>query len=363
MFAAIILVLLVTGTASTGAAIDSLQLLHNVSKNYHRLRSYEFIGHLTTTMPGSRVGVRVETVDAEAGHSFVPENSSLIQYGEARQFRKATFSNLEGKLKPFAMPGGWGGYSRIDVDVKSAIDLSPQTLIVDGRPVRSYVIRVSYGRDLLRSGGEIRTYWIDPNRFLVLKEEFAERQGRGPHSALWHWVYTVDSIKLNQPPPQWLVNVSDSLPGDHPRPEWVGRTAPRFTLSDLNGREVAPSSMGHSVVVLDFWAVWCGPCRKELPTVEKLSRDLESQGVQVWGISVDDDPAMVKRWMAENHTAFHTLVDPDEKVANQFDVKALPSIVVIDASRKVTSYYVGNQTEQSLRSAIESALRENPPAR
>lgn len=363
MFAAIFLVLSVASGASTGSTVDPVQLLHNVAKSYRHLRSYEFAGHLTATIPGTGVRLRVQTVDAEAGHSFVPENSSLVQYGEAKQFRKVTFTNPERRPKGVAMPTGWGSYGRIDADVKSAIELPPQTIIVDGAPVQCRVIQVSYGKDFLHSEEQTKTYWIDPNRFLVLKQEFAERQGRGQPPVFWHWVYAVDSVKLNQPPPRWLVDLSGNLPVDHARPEWVGRTAPSFTLSDLNGHKVDSSSMSASVVVLDFWAVWCGPCRKELPILETLSRSLKSQGVQVWGISIDDDPAMVKRWMSENHTEFQTLVDPDEKAANKFEVKALPSLVVINRSRKVTSYYVGNQTEHSLRLAIESALRENASAK
>jgi peroxiredoxin len=191
-----------------------------------------------------------------------------------------------------------------------------------------------------------------------VKEEFSELQGRGDDSALWHWVYTVDSVKLNQPPPEWLVAES-TIRRDHPRPEWVGRDAPDFSLLDLDGRQVKLSAMRGKVVVLDFWATWCGPCKEELPILEKIRDEYKAKAVEFWGIS-DEEPSKVKYWMARNKTNLSTVIDPETKTSDQYRVDGIPALIVIGRDGKILSYYTGPQTEQSLRSAIDLALNESP---
>lgn len=350
---------------STGSPPDAAHLLHQVSESYRHLRSFEFDGHLTATIPDTEIEVSLETADAEADHSFAPQDSSLLKLGEAKQFGKVTFTDINGNPAEsklgFGMPSRWGSFDRIDVGARTVTELRSETIKVDSVPVQCLVVQVVYSNEMLRPEEQTATYWIDKDRLLVLKEQFTERQGRQRPPVFWNWVYTVDSVKLNQPPPQWLVEVSSHAPVDHARPEWFGRTAPDFVLSDLDGHQVSSSSMRGLVVVLDFWATWCGPCRKELPIIEKVAEDYKSQGVQVWGISLDEEPLMLKKWMADNHAKFRTMIDPETKTPDQYQVQGIPAVVVIGPSGKVVSYYDGNQSEQSLRSAIALALREKRP--
>jgi thiol-disulfide isomerase/thioredoxin len=307
----------------------------------------------------------VETVEAEAAHSFAPQNSPLVKYGEAKQFRKVTFIDVNGNPSEpqisFDMPQRWGSFDRMDAGAKSVTELPPETIRVDGVPVQCRVVQVVYANEILHPEEASARYWIDKDRLLVLKEQFAEHQGRQHPPVSWQWVYTVDSVKLNQPPPQWFIDASNQPPMDHARTEWVGRTAPDFVLFDLDGHQVNSSSMHGMVVVLDFWATWCGPCRKELPIIEKVAEDYQSQGVQFWGISLDEEPSIAKKWMADNHTKLRTMIDPETKTADQYQVQGIPAVVVIERSGKVVSYYDGNQSAESLRSAITLALREARP--
>lgn len=347
---------------STGSPPDAAQLLHQVSESYRHMRSFEFAGHLATTIPGTEIEVRVETVEAEADHSFAPQNSSLVKYGEAKQFGKVTFADMKGNVGlSFEMPGRWGSFDRMDVGAESATELPSETIKVDGGLVQCRVVQIMYANETLHPEEESAKYWIDKDRLLVLKEQFTERQGRQRPPGFWQWVYTVDSVKLNQPPPQWLIEVSNQPRVDHARSEWAGKTAPDFVLSDLDGHEVDSSSMRGMVVVLDFWATWCGPCKKELPIIEKVAEDYKSQGVQFWGVSLDEEPTIVKKWMVDNQTKLRTMIDPETKTVDQYQVQGIPAVVVIDRSGKVVSYYDGNQSEESLRSAISLALREARP--
>jgi len=140
------------------------------------------------------------------------------------------------------------------------------------------------------------------------------------------------------------------------RPDWVGRNAPDFSLLDLEGREINLSTSRGKVVVLDFWATWCGPCREEMKALEKISGDYKSAAM-VWGIS-DEEPSTVKKWMAANHRKLPTLLDTTGRTSQRYQVLSVPVLIVIGRDGKVLSYYIGVQSEQSLRSAIDVGLRE-----
>jgi peroxiredoxin len=304
----------------------------------------------------------VATVSAEAGRSFVPENSPLLKYREALSFRDSKIADALGKERnvpglSVTMPSHWGHYEQINVGMKSAKELPIETLKVNDAAVGCQVLEVIYDKEGWSREEQAVKYWIDTKQLLVVREEFAELQGRRQNSVLWHWAYQVDSVKLNQPPPEWLIKISTTN-GDHPRPDWVGRSAPDFNLLDLDGRPVRLSIMRGKVLILDFWATWCGPCIEEMPTLEKIREEYKSRGVEVWAIS-DEDPPTVKMWLARHERKLQTLIDPDGKISEQYQVEGIPALVVIGRNGKILSYYTGNQSEQSLRYAIDMALSES----
>jgi peroxiredoxin len=343
---------------------NPLDLLQRVAENYHNLRSFEFTGQLTTTIPGTEMQMHVATADAEAGRSFVPANSPVLKYGEAISFRDSKITDAQGgppgsdfSGASISMPMHWGHYDEIATGIKDVRALPSEVIKVDGTPVECTHLEVVYDKERWHPEEFTVRYWIDPKRLLVLKEDFAEVQGRREKSALWYWVYQVDSVKLNQPPPKWLVEVSTTH-GDHARPEWVGRSAPDFSLPDLDGHRVNLSTMKGKVVVLDFWATWCGPCREELPTVEKIASDYSARGVEVWGISEDEEPSTVKKWLTSMQRKMQTVIDTEGKTEEQYQLEGIPTLIVLGRDGNILSYYTGNQPEQSLRSAIDMALRE-----
>ena len=359
---------LVLSFTPMAAAQDPSNLLRRVAENYHTVRSFEIAGRLTTTIPGTELRIQIETVDAEAGRSFVPTGSTIMKYGEGQRFGAFKVSDSEGKdaskngnIPNVVMPGHWGRYEQINEGVKNVKELPSEMLEVDGVPAQCDVLEVSYKKEGWSPDELTVKYWVDPNRLLVLKEQFSEQQPDDP--AVWHWVYTVDSIELNQPPADWLVKRGAQY-GDRARPEFVGRSAPDFGLPDLDGHQVKLSSLVGKVVVLDFWATWCGPCTKELPTVEKIANKYKASGVQVWSLAElwndDETVSTVKEWMSRNPRRLQVLIDAGGKTFQRYEGESIPSILVIDRSGKILSYYTGLQSEQSLRSAIDMALNQSP---
>lgn len=356
---------LVFALGTMTSAQSRVDLVQRISENYHNLRSFEFAGHLIVNVPGSGLEMRVDTIDAEAGRSFVREHSAVLKYGETLSFRGGKLTDTSGRpaspdlLKAsVAMPTHWGHYEEIAANVQSINELLPESLNLGGVTVECHVLEIVYGRERWKPGERTVKYWIDADRLLVLKEEFTELEGRHD-PAPWRWVYTVDSVKLNQPPPKWLVESANRSDQPEPRPEWLGREAPDFTLRDLDGRRAQLSTMRGKIVLLDFWATWCGPCRAEMPIVKKITDDYSARGFEAWGIS-DEKVTVVKEWLAHNPWNLPVLNDEEDRVSEQFQVQGIPALLIIGRDGKILSYYTGTQSEQSLRSVIDLALNESP---
>ena len=122
----------------------------------------------------------------------------------------------------WVMPRAWGDYRKLDAGVKCARLLGPERLNVAGERIPCDVVEVVYES---KSGAAQRAiqYWISPDRYLVFRQKFAEANSL-QHNTVYHWTYTVDSVALNQPPPQWLVDFSQNQVCKA-RPEWNGRMA------------------------------------------------------------------------------------------------------------------------------------------
>ncbi|MGB8325034.1 MAG: redoxin domain-containing protein, partial [Candidatus Acidiferrum sp.] len=289
-------------------------------------------------------------------------------YEEAVRFELPAISDAHGKLAApdqletgMTMPNHLGHYDRIASDVESVKELASQSVELEGRSIECYVLEVTYNRETWKPEERTIKYWIDTSRLLVLKQEFAQFQRRDKDSALYHWIYTVDSVKLNQPPPRWLIEASEDRINQHPqpRPEWVGREAPDFNLLDLAGRSVRLSSARGKIILLDFWATWCGPCRNEMPTLMKIGSEYETKGLEIWGIS-DEKPSVVKHCLETNQWDLPVLVDPERNTIDQFQVVGIPAIIIVGRDGRVVSYYTGEQSEQSLRTVIDRAWDDRP---
>jgi thiol-disulfide isomerase/thioredoxin len=131
----------------------------------------------------------------------------------------------------------------------------------------------------------------------------------------------------------------------------LGRAAADFSLPDLSGRAYQLASLRGKVVVLDFWASWCGPCRRSMPQIEALHREFARKGLVVLGVN-SEDPAAASKYLREKGYSFPTLMDKTGTVGNQFNVKGIPTSVVIDRTGKVSAYLVGAGTEDRLRTAV-----------
>jgi cytochrome c biogenesis protein CcmG, thiol:disulfide interchange protein DsbE len=119
------------------------------------------------------------------------------------------------------------------------------------------------------------------------------------------------------------------------------RAAPAFTLSNLKGRRNKSASLRESIVVLDFWATWCEPCVREIPSFNHLQEKYGAQGVKVIGLAVQSGwPKDIKRFVVKNKMHYTILVGNDDTVAD-FDVISFPTTFIIVPGWRVYKKYTG----------------------
>ena len=127
------------------------------------------------------------------------------------------------------------------------------------------------------------------------------------------------------------------------KPALPGNPAPSFTLKDLDGSAVRLTDHAGKVVVIDFWATWCGPCKKASRELEELHRKYRERGVLVIGISVDtggDAVAKVKEFAAAQGLSYLLLLD-DGSVKKAYGVTRIPSSFVLDRDHIIRDLYPG----------------------
>ena len=141
----------------------------------------------------------------------------------------------------------------------------------------------------------------------------------------------------------------------------VGEKAPSFALVSLTRNEtVSLDDFKGKVVILDFWASWCGPCIQEMPALDKLAQKYQMLGVQVWGVNVENDSKAALAYLNKVPVGFPVLFDVDNSVSKAFQVEAMPTTVIIDKNGAVRSVHRGYQPgyEKKYENDIKGLLRE-----
>jgi len=133
----------------------------------------------------------------------------------------------------------------------------------------------------------------------------------------------------------------------------IGKPAPDFTLNDTNGKPLSLSSLKGNPILIDFWASWCPPCRKENPHVVKLYNEYKSKGFQILGVSLDNNEAKWKKAIADDHLNWYQVSDLKgwkSEVAALYGVNSIPHTVLIDANGKIIAKNIHGE---QLRAELE----------
>ncbi|HTQ53095.1 MAG TPA: TlpA disulfide reductase family protein [Bryobacteraceae bacterium] len=248
-------------------------------------------------------------------------------------------------------------FAALPKTLQNPVMAKPRDFELGHQKARCYTIRGH------AAGTEIELL-VDQRTFLVLRDN--EKSG-APDDRTTVTI-NVKLVELNQ-------EVRDSLFHFDPEPGWTevrtapdameplrtGERAPGFTVKTLNGEGVDLQNLLGKVIVIDFWATWCIPCRDEFPALEKLRAEFGG-AVRFYGVS-DEDPDTVEKFVEENGYRMPILLDRNREMRRHYGVHKIPALVVIGPDSVVRWQSVGERSESELRGAIRAVLDQVQPNR
>jgi thiol-disulfide isomerase/thioredoxin len=361
-------------------------ILRQVAETYRTLGTYLFEGTIHAVVQGSgapqvqdapflaaagRGGRLIDQITHPTfGGMFLSTGRETILYNASL----GQYTRQPGSLDS-AMAGsnrGIGGmliarYKAIETGVLSAKRLPDASIPLDGMARHCVVLEVTYRPSNPKVEELPKTFWIDAQTHLVLRQRSSFK---GDMPQLGGKVEQQEEISLRRaqldpalPDSMWVFRppagsrqvAEFSGPDADPASAFAGRPAIDFTLKDLKGRAHSLKSLRGKIVLLDFWATWCGPCRITMPQVAKIHQQFKSRGVEVMSINVGETAAQAGSYIRKNGYLFTTLLDQKREVAARYQVNGIPTLVVIDRAGTVSDYLVGSRDEAALRAALKKA--------
>ena len=140
----------------------------------------------------------------------------------------------------------------------------------------------------------------------------------------------------------------------------AGAPAPQFELNSSSGKPLSLADLKGRIVLVNLWASWCGPCRKEMPLLEQLNRQYRSKGVTLVGVNVEPDSAAATDWLKATPVSFPILFDVDSKVSKLYQVEGMPNTVILDRKGNVRYIHRGYSAgaENEYLDQIRALIRE-----
>jgi peroxiredoxin/outer membrane lipoprotein-sorting protein len=372
-------------------APDGRALLQRVSGTYRALSSYQFEGAMNIRMSGAaedQNGVGPAAVAADrAGRTRLdlrhPQMGGLL-VSDGRQTSTFVTSLSQYMQKPAEAVSDSAGMPKPPQnsplaryfdplqDVKTADITGEQQVMVGGAAADCWVVRCDMEPPqpiaIDSTARATVTFWVEKARTLVLRDSISIRlRNRATGANMEMDQVTRFTLgRVNEPLPDSLfaftppagaqrVQTFGPQAGPETVSSLVGKPAPPFTLKGVKGSTVSLASYKGKVVLLDFWATWCRPCRIEMPRVEALYKEFKAKGLVVFGINVAEDLATVKGYLAQNPYTMPILLDLKRVASQLYQAEAIPTLVVIGKDGKISSYFTGVREENVLREALAKA--------
>lgn len=240
-----------------------------------------------------------------------------------------------------------------------------ETLTVDGREVPCQVFQAPAGEGA-GSGNPLdgdKTFWFDPETGLVMQARIVSTRVAQGMEMQQELIFRIDRFTLNgevaESVFQYAPAAGETVVGSLDRvlnpDSMVGETAVDVTFTDLEGNPVKLSDYRGKVIFLDFWATWCGPCRMEMPHIQKLYEEMGGSGEVVFLGASSESPDVIRPFLEKNEYTFPIVTVTQEDAQKKYKVTSIPAGFVIDREGVIRAHMIGAQSEEQLRKALAKA--------
>ncbi len=381
---------------------DATPLLNDVVATYKSARSYNFEtteeGEFSEDMQRSwSTGRALIAKDQQPGRvrfelfhgsgSFVVVSDGKTLWRAAPDMREYMRTAVEGPLEDLKGGGPVAEaalhrmkiylrqYQQLTVNLTKAERLRDETIEVGaaGKPIECTVVRADYAAPRGATGfaSFTKTFWIDKQRKIILREESISRGKHDPsrpfvdgetRHSIGHTAASIneqlpDSLFIYSPPANY--REVDRLEHAFPRPakDLIGKPAPELSMQTLTGDTVKLSDLRGKLVLLDFWAAWCAPCRDQLPAIAKLYRETKDQGLILLGVNDDETTEQALKFLQGKPYDWPSLFDGKQKDGRtKYKVDGIPTLVLLDKQGIIVDYQLGNGDAAEI--AIREALKK-----
>jgi len=140
----------------------------------------------------------------------------------------------------------------------------------------------------------------------------------------------------------------------------IGEKAPDFTLKNMAGKNLNLVEQRGNIILINFWASWCAPCRKEMPALQTLHEKYQDLGFSVWGVNVEQENQAGKKFLADLKLTFPIFFDAKNTLSATYQVAAMPTSVIVDRNGVVRFIFRGYKSgyEKKYAKAIKQLIRE-----
>ena len=343
-------------------APDANELIRRAAAVYRDLASYEFRVTVQTVVDGS-VAERHLTETGAKGRFRVKDEATAGELHVSDGRTQWVFSPKSNEYSQTPASAETATpvseFAVLDRDVENATVARQEQFLANGRPVPVFVVRVARRQwpAGVPAGTEYAMYRIDQRTSAIHKAIYYGKNGTV--------IRLYNIVKWNQPvadslfafaPPAGARTASSIGAEAISATSIVGSQAPDFTLKDANGRATHLRDLNGNVVIVDFWATWCPPCRALIPHLAKLHEQYGDRGLTVLGLDVGEDAATVTRFANAQSIAFTLLLGAEPDVSARYFVEAYPTTFVIDRTGRIAFREVGGVAPDKLRAAVEEAL-------
>ncbi|KQL49250.1 thiol-disulfide oxidoreductase ResA [Brevibacillus choshinensis] len=136
----------------------------------------------------------------------------------------------------------------------------------------------------------------------------------------------------------------------------VGRSAPNFSLQQLNGPELALGDLKGKGVILNFWGTWCEPCKKEMPALQQQYNQFKDKGLVVLGVNIGESPVAVEPFVKQFGVNFPILLDSESQITKLYRIGPIPTTFFISPDGDVEEIFIGQLNEAMITEKVKKIL-------